>query len=283
MVYLKCSLFCMLLFNCSLAFSQVQLKHTVQFDLNSFNIASNQEELLENWMQSIEDTASRIEVVGYADYRGPKGLNIALSQKRANAVIEHVEQTKSFTYRASFVSAVGEKFSLDEGQAEGNPDDRKVEITASFRPKLAPPPITEPEKRDPLTDSDLLVQAEVGQTVILGNLNFFPGRHYLVPSAMPELERLIGIMNENPNMEIEIQGHICCKLDSVDALDVNTRTYSLSANRAEYIKDQLALAGVPKNRIKHKGFAGSRPLINPEITDRDRQRNRRVEIKILKK
>ena len=71
MVYLTCSLFCMLLFNCSLAFGQVQLKHTVQFDLNSFNITSNQEELLETWLLSVEDTASKIEVIGYADYRGP--------------------------------------------------------------------------------------------------------------------------------------------------------------------------------------------------------------------
>ncbi|MDB4678265.1 OmpA family protein [bacterium] len=280
---MRCLLFCFLLFECSLAFGQTQLTHTVQFELDRFDITSDQQALLETWLQSIEDTASRIEVIGHTDYRGPNGRNMVLSQKRANAVIEHVEQTKSFTYRASLVSGVGEKFSQDEGRTEGNPADRKVEIIASFRPKFAPPPITEPEKRDPLTDSDLLVQAEVGQTVILGNLNFFPGRHYLVPSAMSELERLIAIMNENPNMEIEVQGHICCKLDSIDGLDVNTRTYSLSANRAEYIKEQLALAGIPENRIKHRGFAGSRPLINPEITDRDRQRNRRVEIKILKK
>jgi outer membrane protein OmpA-like peptidoglycan-associated protein len=286
MVSMRCLFFFSLLFKYSLAFGQGQLTHTVQFELDRSDITSEQKELLEIWMLSIDDTASRIEVIGYTDYLGSNKCNMALSENRANAVITHVKQAEQLVYRASLVSAVGENFSQDEGRTEGKPTDRKVEIIATLKLKSAPTPslpAKESEKQIVSTESDLLVQAEVGQTVILGNLNFFPGRHYLVPSAMPELERLIGIMKENPTMEIEVQGHICCKLDSIDGFDVNTRTYDLSANRAEYITEQLVLAGIGDSRIKHRGFAGSRPLINPEITDRDRQRNRRVEIKILKK
>ena len=286
MVSMRCLFFSLLLFKYSLAFGQGQLTHTVLFELDRFDITFEQKELLETWMLSIDDTASRIEVIGYTDYLGSNKYNMALSKNRANAVITHVELMEQLEYRSSLVSAVGEKFSQDEGRTEGKPSDRKVEIIATLKLKSTPTPslpAKESEKQIVSTESDLLLQAEVGQTVVLGNLNFFPGRHYLVPSAMPELERLIGIMNENPTMEIEIQGHICCKLDSIDGFDINTRTYHLSANRAKYITAQLLLAGIRDSRIKHRGFSGSRQLINPEITDRDRQRNRRVEIKILKK
>jgi outer membrane protein OmpA-like peptidoglycan-associated protein len=286
MVSMRCLFFFLLLFKYSLAFGQGHLTHTVQFELDRSDITSEQKKLLETWMLSIDDTASRIEVIGYTDYLGSNEYNMALSEKRANTVIAHIELTEQLAYRSSLVSAMGEKFSPDEGRAEGKPSERKVEliVTLKLKPTLTPTlPTKEPEKQILSTESDLLVQAEVGQTVVLSNLNFFPGRHYLIPSAMPELERLIAIMNENPTMEIEIQGHICCKLDSIDGFDVNTRTYGLSANRAEYITKQLVLADVRESRIKHRGFAGSRPLINPEITERDRQRNRRVEIKILKK
>jgi outer membrane protein OmpA-like peptidoglycan-associated protein len=90
-------------------------------------------------------------------------------------------------------------------------------------------------------------------------------------------------MQKNPTLEIEIRGHICCKLHSEDGMDIDTRTYSLSLNRAKHIRDQLVEAGISTERMKYIGFAGTKPLIEPELTADDRNRNRRVEIKILKK
>jgi len=278
--------FNVLLLNCSLAFGQDSTKHTVNFEFDVFQISSNQKQSLRNWLSGFSaDSVTKIQVVGYADYLGSDKYNITLSENRANSVISFIEAVNTFRYRTSLVSAVGEEFSKPRSDAAGSPRDRKVEVVLTrFTKKLAivPTPPTK-EKPKPYTESDLLVKAEVGQTIVLKNLNFFPGRHYLIPAAMPELERLISILGENPTMEIEIQGHICCKLDSIDGLDINTRTYSLSANRAEYISDQLVLAGINQHRIKHSGFAGLRPLIRVELTELDRQRNRRVEIKILKK
>lgn len=273
----------------SAGFCQKRVSHSVQFELDKFEIAATEKEKLTAWLLQMQDTVSRIEVVGYCDYLGSEEHNMTLSKQRANAVMAFIEQTNNFTFRSSLVSAVGESFSTPSLTTKGKPADRKVEITAIFKkkPKLVSVASTvlknTPKKPTTSTKSDLLVNAQEGQTVVLSNLNFFPGRHYLVPSAMPELERLIEIMKQNPTLVIEVQGHICCKLDSIDGLDVDTKTYSLSANRAQYIAQQLALAGVEKERIKHRGFAGSRPLVKPELTEQDRQKNRRVEIKILKK
>lgn len=269
----------------TIAYSQQPLQHTVYFENDQSTIEIAEASKLLGFVNAIEETTLKLEVIGHTDFLGSTEYNKILSEKRANAVMTFIETKTDLRYLMSFASSEGEKFADQSNpKSKGVSVDRKVEIlvTLSPRKEAIQKPIEE-VKQEPIQETDLLVRAEVGQTVVLKNLNFFPGRHYLVPQALPELERLVQIMSDNPTLEIEIQGHICCKLDSVDALDVNTKTYSLSFNRAEYIFQQLVLAGIEETRISYRGFAGSRPLIQPELTEMDRNRNRRVEIKILKK
>ncbi|MBI1288025.1 MAG: OmpA family protein [Flavobacteriales bacterium] len=279
-----------LLFLCLNLLAQPK-KHSVFFEHDSYEVSNAQEEELMTWLNTFSDTATKVEVIGFTDHLGSNGYNQKLSEERAKTVADLLERQGKFHYRMSITDAKGESEAEQFEDARRNPKDRRVDVMVSIKPKPTAKPI---EKTEPIaieepqsdalkTDSDLLVRAEVGQTVVLRNLNFFPGRHYLIPAALPELERLAQILKENPTMEIEIQGHICCKLDTLDGLDVNTGTYSLSFNRSEYIFNQLVLAGIEPERMSYRGFAGGRPLVKPEMTETDRQRNRRVEIKILKK
>lgn len=266
-----------------------QEKYSVYFKHDRFDLESSEENELLSWLGSFSDTALKVEVIGYADHLGTEEYNKTLSEKRVETVMSVLERQNSISFRMSLTDAKGESDSQQFNDARRNPKDRRVDILVSFKKKAesrsapksieVPHPINEERK----SDSDLLVMAEVGQTVVLRNLNFFPGRHFLIPQALPELERLAQILKDNPSMEIEIQGHICCKLDSLDGMDVDTKTYSLSFNRSKYIFEQLVLTGVAPERMSYRGFAGSRPLIKPEMTETDRQRNRRVEIRILKK
>lgn len=266
--------------------AQDTLVHQVYFNRDIDEPNTKEEEKLLSWLKSLPDSVVKIEVIGYADFLGGDDYNLKLSERRANHVLELIEASKSIRYKMSLTSAFGEEHSTETSDPDGIPQDRKVEVKVVKYPLLKmveTKPVPKKSETELISGAiDLLPKMKVGETVVLNNLNFYPGRHYLVPAALPELERLIQILQENPNMEIEIQGHICCKLDSIDGLDVNTQTYSLSANRAEYIFDQLVLAGISAERMKHRGFAGSRPLIVPEITETDRARNRRVEIMILK-
>ena len=275
----------LLIFKCGTA--QETLQHRVLFDLDRSDLTHESEVELLNWLSSIPDSILKLEIIGYADFLGSSEYNFKLSEQRASHVLDFIEQVKPFRYQLSLQSAEGENHSIESADPNGNPADRKVEITVTNYPRK--PGLTKPVVQKKLSNElptgaiDLIPELKEGETVVLQNLNFFPGRHYLIPSALPELEKLVQILNDNPTLEIEIQGHICCKLDSIDGLDVNTRTYSLSANRAKYIFDQLVLAGINSNRVKHRGFAGSKPLVFPELTDTDRARNRRVEIMILKR
>lgn len=274
-------LLCMALFQPASA--QDSWKFTVLFDLDQHHLTSDEEEKLLNWLQAQPDSVMKVEIVGYADHLGSEEYNLHLSELRAQHVLFLIEQWDALNYRLSLTVAEGEKFATVA--RNGNPNDRKVEVAVT---RLSSPKreqsVLEVGLADdlPKTAIDRLAQMQEGESLVLENLNFFPGQHFLVPMALPELEKLIRILKDRPSLEIEIQGHICCILHSIDGLDVNTGTYSLSENRAKYIFDQLILAGIDAKRLRYKGFAGRMPLVFPEITEGDKAKNRRVELRILK-
>ena len=58
----------------------------------------------------------------------------------------------------------------------------------------------------------MLSEANEGEHIVLNNMNFQPGKHYLTSVSQPELEILLNTLVENPKLEIEIQGHICLRI-----------------------------------------------------------------------
>jgi outer membrane protein OmpA-like peptidoglycan-associated protein len=80
-------------------------------------------------------------------------------------------------------------------------------------------------------------------------------------------------MKNNPNLKIEIQGHLCCM--PVDRLDLSTQ-------RAKSINNFLVANGINEERITFKGFGSTQPIYSlPEKDEVQRSANRRVEILIV--
>jgi flagellar motor protein MotB len=52
----------------------------------------------------------------------------------------------------------------------------------------------------------------------------------------------------------------------------------VSEKRAKAVYDYLTKNEIDSSRLNFKGFSNTIPLIYPEITDEDSQRNRRVDI-----
>ena len=73
----------------------------------------------------------------------------------------------------------------------------------------------------------------VGSTLVLKNLNFYPSRHFLVNESLPVLDDLLHALKQNPNLKIEIQGHVCCTA-APDALDIDMNMQNLSVQRARF-------------------------------------------------
>ncbi|MDB5273105.1 MAG: hypothetical protein JWO58_1472, partial [Chitinophagaceae bacterium] len=120
----------------------------------------------------------------------------------------------------------------------------------------------------------LLDKIKVGTTVTLKTLQFERGKAELLEASYGELDKLAEFMKENPTMEIEISGHT----DNQGDPKLNVE---LSENRVKATTDYLISKGIDKNRIKGKGYGGSKPIAS-NSREETRKLNRRVEMTIIK-
>lgn len=118
-----------------------------------------------------------------------------------------------------------------------------------------------------------LVAVRVGASIELRNVYFDFGKADLRTESRIELDRIVRFLMDNPDISIEVQGHT----DNVGSDAVNRR---LSDARARAIRAYLIARGIEGERVRARGFGSSQPIASND-TDEGRQRNRRVEIKIL--
>jgi len=126
----------------------------------------------------------------------------------------------------------------------------------------------------PMTKDLVLQPIEVGVVVRLKNIYFDYNKASLKKESFVELEKVVTFLNENPTVEIEIEGH-------TDSDGADDRNLSLSQNRSQSVVDYIASKGISKDRLKAKGFGESKP-IDTNDTDAGRANNRRVEFTVLK-
>ena len=50
-----------------------------------------------------------------------------------------------------------------------------------------------------------------GTLIRLNDINFYVNTFAVMPSSKRAIDELIYVMNKNPKLKIEIQGHICCQ------------------------------------------------------------------------
>ena len=135
---------------------------------------------------------------------------------------------------------------------------------------------TEPLMPVPVKDDDLTrLPLETGKIVKLKDIFFESDRSELLPRSNVELDKLVQVLRENPKLEIEIIGHT----DNVGDFNYNM---TLSRRRATQVMDYLIKSDIEARRLSVNGFGSTQPLASNDI-DEQRQMNRRVEFKILKK
>ncbi|MEY4931644.1 MAG: putative outer membrane protein [Bacteroidota bacterium] len=121
----------------------------------------------------------------------------------------------------------------------------------------------------------LLIPIEENESIELSNVFFQQGKAILKSESFPELDRLVEIMQDNPTMKIELGGHT----DNSGNLEALMK---LSIDRVQEVKTYMVKKGIRKDRIMGKGFGPTRPLVAND-TNENKERNRRVEFKILKR
>lgn len=238
-------------------------------------------------------------VVGYADYVGRASYNDTLSMARAEAVRTYLLQSGFKGSRLQLVTGRGEVFRRDSFDRAGYQPDRRVDIVRAIGGfKAVPPPTIKPVSTQVSSKPDTgqgvvpiaaktaiqrLLVAPIDSAVVMNNLYFPPGRHYVYPGSRPVLDALATTLLEHPKMRVRIEGHVCC-IDprvAIDALDEDTHEFALSKNRAKAVMAHLISKGVSADRLEAVGFGKTRPVVVPERTAMDTERNRRVEIRVL--
>ena len=113
----------------------------------------------------------------------------------------------------------------------------------------------------------------IDKPIVLQNIYYDFDEYYIRPDALPELRRLIKILNDNPNIMIQMGSH-------TDTNGTDPYNKTLSENRAKAVVKYLADNGISPSRLSWFGFGESEPLIYPETNDQDEQANRRTEFRI---
>jgi outer membrane protein OmpA-like peptidoglycan-associated protein len=113
----------------------------------------------------------------------------------------------------------------------------------------------------------------IHETIVLNNIEFEFGKAILRSERLPELEKIIRLMEENNKIIIEINGY-------TDNIGSELNNLKLSEDRAKAVFNYLAEKGIHKKRMSYKGWGETNPLADNE-TDEGRKTNRRVEVVIF--
>lgn len=136
--------------------------------------------------------------------------------------------------------------------------------------KKLPPILPVPIAEDHLSRAEL----DEGKTIRLNYIFFASGKADFLPRSFHELNTLLEMMRESPEMIIEVRGHT----DNLGTDEFNT---DLSFRRAQNVVLYLIEHGIAPERMSYQGFASRDPIAENE-TEEGRRRNRRVEFVVLR-
>lgn len=115
----------------------------------------------------------------------------------------------------------------------------------------------------------------VGEGIVVefsSNILFGFDKSLLSFDAKANLDKLVTVLNEYKDTDIELQGH-------TDNKGSESYNQNLSEKRAETVSGYLAAKGISSGRLNIKGFGESAPKYDNE-TETGRTQNRRVEFLI---
>lgn len=102
------------------------------------------------------------------------------------------------------------------------------------------------------------------------NIEFIEGTAKIKSSSFTEIKKMFDYLSTHPSVNILIRGHVCCG-----------NNMRISKRRAKSVYKELLKMGLDKNRFDYIGMSNKEPLVFPEKTNEDRQRNRRVDVQFI--
>jgi len=281
-------------FNITFAFSQQQF--SVFFETKKFNLTTLETKRLNDWIKN-NQKVKIVGINGFTDEDGSIGLNDTLSQRRVQTVFDIVKN--KLAMRNDFKSrSFGKLHQHDVDKSKNRkatifyllekdlPLENEILGIKNELVKIEKPKTKLPEFLDfkmPNGETERMVldtifmsnlsHAKAGDYLIMKNLNFHLNTFGVVKASVARLYDLLYVMQQNPQLVIQVHGHICC--NPKDPRDLSTQ-------RAKAVKLFLVGNGIDANRVSFKGFGGNMPKFAiPEKNEIEAAENRRVEILVV--
>lgn len=125
----------------------------------------------------------------------------------------------------------------------------------------------------------ILDQIIIEKAIVLENIYYDLDKWEIRVDAGKELDKLVKLLIDNPNVNIEMGSH-------TDSRAGDHYNLVLSEKRAKATVDYLVFRGIDPARLKYKGY-GETKLVNRcknevSCTEEEHQQNRRTEFKVIK-
>ena len=230
---------------------------TFYYKEGDFSLTNSQKDKLKNLLDEIKvDFMDTLSIYSYASSLGEQSYNYTLSRKRSenikailieeNPLIENKIKIKNF------------------GEIESFETDKSIDRKTVLKIKYY-------VLNKNIFEFEDLYKLKIKQKLILDKIYFVGNKEYVLPESFNELRRLKNFLKFNPNVEIEIQGHVDLPPDWKGGDYTN-----LSTRRAKYIYNYLIKAGIDEKRLKYIGLGGKYPIY--DSNSKKSFLNRRVEI-----
>ena len=274
-----------------------QKQFSIFFESNKYDLTTKEKSSLNQWIK-LNPEIKIVGIHGFCDEDGSSEFNDTLAKNRINFVYNLIKdkvkirddfKTRSFgeLHNLSKIKAENRKVTIfflepkdiiHENEILGIKTEDEVpipKIRVKYPEKLVfdNPNGTKSEYKLDVAFMQKIGEAQVGDKLKIENLNFQINTYIVVPSSKGKMYELLLVLKNNPNLKIEIQGHLCCM--PTDRLDLSTQ-------RAKAINNFLVANGINENRLTFKGFGSTQPIFPlPEKDEVQRAANRRVEILIV--
>lgn len=125
-------------------------------------------------------------------------------------------------------------------------------------------------------EKDLILEPIVlEKPIVLENIYYDLDKADIRPDAALELNKLVTVLKDNPEITIELSSHTDSRAD--DNYNLN-----LSQRRAQSAVNYLVSKGIDISRMVARGYGESRLIIKDAQTEEEHQVNRRTEFKVIR-
>jgi uncharacterized protein (TIGR03382 family) len=183
---------------------------------------------------------------------GNQNANRELAQRRADAIAAFLQKNGVKTDSMSIVGL---------GVAGGTAADEPASYPVSFE-RYCP---------EDVPSNKICKEMKLSDEY---KIEFKANSDEIQPASKEMLKRdVLWILRQHPQVRVEVQGHT----SSEGRLEYNM---DLSRRRARAVVNYLVGEGIPADRLTAVGHGPKIPLVSPERTEADREKNRRIEFSV---